>query len=375
MERANSRRRRAEEQEQEEGDDEEGDEDYDDEEGDEGEHEDESDAAEAAATDASAADADSHDSLDEPADAGKQAAPAAAAAAAPAAAGSDAPAAPESAAPVEAGVGPLPPRGDAFELCDAPPAHHHYAGASYAPAGAPERGWTARVTREWSALRGGLPAGIFVRAFGARMDLLSVLIAGPRATPYADCLFPFDVQLPAAYPNTPPLVHYASVLSVKFHPNLHANGHVCLSLLGTWAGKHASEEWSAQSTLLQLLVSVQGLLLVPAPYFLEAGYDSQRGTLHGAHASRLYNELAVLKSLETMAALARRPPAPFDALIRAHIRERGPALVGRAAALLAKEAAKEALEACALTAPLSAGFTKALAHLLPTLESAVKALL
>ena len=198
------------------------------------------------------------------------------------------------AAPTEAGVGPLPIRADVFELCETPPTAHHY--ASTALISSPERGWTARVTREWSALRTGLPSGIFVRAFDARMDLLSVLVIGPRTTPYYDCVFLLDLQLPPSYPAVPPVAFYRSAISIKFHPNLHAYGHVCLTLLGTWAGKHASENWSAaHSTLLQLLVSVQGLLLVPEPYFLEAGYDAQRGMPAGVRASRLYNELAVLK--------------------------------------------------------------------------------
>lgn len=45
-----------------------------------------------------------------------------------------------------------------------------------------------------------------------------------------------------------------------------------VSLLGTWSGR-GSENWdAAHSSLLQLFVSIQGLILVPKPYFLEAGY-------------------------------------------------------------------------------------------------------
>ena len=57
---------------------------------------------------------------------------------------------------------------------------------------------------------------------------------------------------------------------VRLHPNLYTDGKVCLSLLGTWGGK-GSEMWTSDSTLLQLLVSIQGLILVPFPYFNEAG--------------------------------------------------------------------------------------------------------
>lgn len=47
-------------------------------------------------------------------------------------------------------------------------------------------------------------------------------------------------------------------------------GKVCLSLLGTWAGPG----WQpGKSTLLQVLVSIQSLIMVPDPYFNEPGYE------------------------------------------------------------------------------------------------------
>ncbi len=58
--------------------------------------------------------------------------------------------------------------------------------------------------------------------------------------------------------------------AVRFNPNLYNSGHVCLSLLGTWSGPG----WDAQnSTLLQVLVSLQSLVMVPDPYYNEPGYS------------------------------------------------------------------------------------------------------
>lgn len=56
-------------------------------------------------------------------------------------------------------------------------------------------------------------------------------------------------------------------------PPFALSSQVCLSLLGTWEGEHAAESWSpARSTLLQLFVSVHGLVLVQEPYWCEPGY-------------------------------------------------------------------------------------------------------
>lgn len=108
------------------------------------------------------------------------------------------------------------------------------------------------------------------------MDLLSVMIEGPKHTPYEDGMFFFDIQLGRDYPKSPPLCHYISYCSDRLNPNLYEDGKVCVSLLGTWMGKD-TEVWGPNSTLLQVIVSIQGLILVPEPYFNEAGYEKQKG--------------------------------------------------------------------------------------------------
>ena len=55
---------------------------------------------------------------------------------------------------------------------------------------------------------------------------------------------------------------------MRFNPNLYNCGKVCLSLLGTWPGR-PEEQWTSQSTLLQVLVSIQSMILVELPYFNE----------------------------------------------------------------------------------------------------------
>lgn len=64
---------------------------------------------------------------------------------------------------------------------------------------------------------------------------------------------------------------------------------VCLSVLNTWHGR-PEEKWNAQtSSFLQVLVSIQSLILVPEPYFNEPGYERSRGTPAGTQSSKEYN--------------------------------------------------------------------------------------
>jgi len=57
---------------------------------------------------------------------------------------------------------------------------------------------------------------------------------------------------------------------------------VCLSLLGTWHGGDATEKWDpAHSSLSQVILSIQGMILIPDPTFNEPGYEAIRGTAEG----------------------------------------------------------------------------------------------
>lgn len=94
----------------------------------------------------------------------------------------------------------------------------------------------------------------------------------------------------------------------RINPNLYEEGKVCLSLLNTWTGR-GNEVWDpSSSSILQVLVSLQGLVLNSKPYFNEAGYDKQVGTPEGEKNSFSYNENTFLLNCKTIMYLIRRPP-------------------------------------------------------------------
>ncbi|RWS10292.1 Ubiquitin-conjugating enzyme E2 O-like protein, partial [Dinothrombium tinctorium] len=185
-----------------------------------------------------------------------------------------------------------------------------------------------QVRKETMLLQNSLPSNIFVKTFEDRMDLFSVMIKGPKSTPYEDGIFLFDIQLPANYPNVPPVAHYLSFCSDRLNPNLYENGKVCVSLLGTWSGR-GTEVWTSTSNLLQLIVSIQGLILVSEPYYNEAGYLKQRGTVVGQENSRLYNEMVVVKLVQSMSKLLLSPGEIFCEEIREHFKQNAKYFVSR----------------------------------------------
>ncbi|CAE8626099.1 unnamed protein product [Polarella glacialis] len=146
-------------------------------------------------------------------------------------------------------------------------------------------------------------------------------LVGPEGTPYSDALFFFDVHLPPTYPQIPPQVRFWS-FGENLNPNLYENGKVCLSLLGTWSGRE-SETWSAErSNLLQVLVSILGLVLNTEPYYNEPGFERERDTPQGALRSQRYNESVALSSYHLMLRVLRAPPTDFAKIVQRHFADR-----------------------------------------------------
>ncbi|KAK3165062.1 hypothetical protein QOZ80_1AG0028480 [Eleusine coracana subsp. coracana] len=186
----------------------------------------------------------------------------------------------------------------------------------------PSKNWVKRIQHEWKVLEKDLPETIFVRVYEERMDLLRAVIIGPAGTPYHDGLFFFDVQFPSQYPSKPPLVNYRSG-GLRLNPNLYNCGKVCLSLLNTWTGS-GCEKWSpTNSTMLQVLVSIQALVLNAKPYFNEPGYAMHANTSHGEKMSMAYNEEAFLLSCKTIMYSLHNPPKHFEDFVVGHFRKYG----------------------------------------------------
>ena len=174
-----------------------------------------------------------------------------------------------------------------FSMEESPPSRHaFFADQSETPSGSAMR----RFQQEIKRLHSDLPDGIWVRCYSSAVHLMRFIIEGPVDTPFNGALFIFDVKIPRSFPNEPPAVFYQSLESTRLNPNLYVDGTVCLSLLGTWTGEQECESWTRTSTLLQVVVSIQGLVLNSKPYFNEAGYEKLRGSSSGEHSAHLYNE-------------------------------------------------------------------------------------
>lgn len=155
---------------------------------------------------------------------------------------------------------------------------HHYQ-VQIQPNHTPPTAKIVRLAQEFADMSSSLPIehtnAIFVRADKERVDVLKALVMGAKGTPYAHGAFLFDIFVDDNYPNGPPKMNLATTGGgkVRFNPNLYSCGKVCLSLLGTWRG-NASENWDPKlSTLLQVLVSTQAIIMSEEVYFNEPGFE------------------------------------------------------------------------------------------------------
>lgn len=260
-----------------------------------------------------------------------------------------------------------------FDVLQCPPDHHYLENIAQGTGG---RKWVKKVQQEWNILEKNLPDYIYVRVFEDRMDLIRAVIIGASGTPYQDGLFFFDFHLPPEFPQAPPSAYYHSG-GLRVNPNLYVDGKVCLSLLNTWTGR-GNEVWDpSSSSILQVLVSLQGLVLNEKPYFNEAGYEKQVGTIEGEKNALPYNENTYLLSLKSMLYILRRPPMHFEDFVKNHFCKRGQYILKACEAYLQGDVVGTLNDDACSTEKnkeysCSMGFKLALGKILPRLVTALK---
>eukprot|EP00884_Botryococcus_braunii_P009149 jgi/Botrbrau1/18235/Bobra.53_1s0089.1 len=197
-----------------------------------------------------------------------------------------------------------------------------------------------RLTQEMSRLAAALPldwnSSVFCTVDEERMDVLRAMIFPASDTPYSGGAFFFDIFLPRDYPDKPPKVHFLTTSggTVRFNPNLYANGYVCLSLLGTWG-----QSWDPQrSTLLQVLVSLQSMVFNSEPFYNEPGFVTlSKWKLLGDQEAQEYNQRVRLDTLRVALLPAIRQPDPaFADVLKIHFRAKTDELLAQSDRWLAE---------------------------------------
>lgn len=181
---------------------------------------------------------------------------------------------------------------------------------------------TNRLSKEIRVLSQHLPCethgAIFVVMDSERMDLLKALISGTEDTPYAHGLFEFHIRCPQEYPKKPPLVSIVTTGKgkVRFNPNLYDDGYVCLSVINTWDGD-PSERWNpAHSNILQVLLSIQVLVMDNRIIQKEPEFDH---LAEDSSENKMYSNIVKYNNVKfAMLGMLQNPPPEFKDVIFRH---------------------------------------------------------
>jgi len=111
-----------------------------------------------------------------------------------------------------------------------------------------------RLMRDFKRLQEDPPAGVSGAPGDNNIMLWNAVIFGPHDTPFEDGTFKLTISFTEEYPNKPPTVRFVSKM---FHPNVYADGGICLDIL--------QNRWSPTYDVSAILTSIQSLLDEPNP--------------------------------------------------------------------------------------------------------------
>ena len=111
-----------------------------------------------------------------------------------------------------------------------------------------------RLMRDFKRLQTEVIPGIQAAPLDNNVMAWQGVILGPDDTPWADGTFKLLLEFTEDYPNKPPAVKFISKI---FHPNVYADGKICLDIL--------QQQWSPIYDIAAILTSIQSLLTDPNP--------------------------------------------------------------------------------------------------------------
>lgn len=122
-----------------------------------------------------------------------------------------------------------------------------------------------QVMRELQEMETTPPEGIKVLINESDVTDIQALIDGPAGTPYAAGIFRVKLTLNKDFPQTPPKAYF---LTKIFHPNVAANGEICVNTL--------KKDWKPDLGIKHILLTIKCLLIVPNP---ESALNEEAGKM------------------------------------------------------------------------------------------------
>eukprot|EP01103_Thecamoeba_quadrilineata_P013877 TRINITY_DN3984_c0_g1_i3.p1 TRINITY_DN3984_c0_g1~~TRINITY_DN3984_c0_g1_i3.p1 ORF type:complete len:151 (-),score=26.93 TRINITY_DN3984_c0_g1_i3:26-478(-) len=134
-----------------------------------------------------------------------------------------------------------------------------------------------RLLRDFQNLQSEPPNGISGAPLDDNILVWQAVIFGPEDTPWEGGTFKLSLEFTEDYPNKPPKVRF---ISKMFHPNVYADGGICLDIL--------QNQWSPIYDIAAVLTSIQSLLYDPNP---NSPANSEAAKLYQDHRREYYKRV------------------------------------------------------------------------------------
>lgn len=108
--------------------------------------------------------------------------------------------------------------------------------------------------RDFKKIQEDPPSGVSGAPTEDNIMVWNAIVFGPLETPFEDGTFRLKLVFSEEYPNRPPMVKF---ISHMFHPNVYADGSICIDIL--------QNRWSPTYDVSSILTSIQSLLDEPNP--------------------------------------------------------------------------------------------------------------
>lgn len=129
--------------------------------------------------------------------------------------------------------------------------------------------------------------GIYYKHSDTNILKAYVMIVGQPDTLYFGGYYFFQVNIPADYPHSPPVLEYLTNDGVtRFHPNFYKSKRVCLSMLNTWRG----EQWTSCLTIKSVLLTLISIM-DNQPMLHEPGITEKHNDYYNYHNMILYKNI------------------------------------------------------------------------------------
>ena len=111
-----------------------------------------------------------------------------------------------------------------------------------------------RINKEYEEIKNDPPTNCSAGPVGSDLFHWNAVLLGPPDSPYEQGVFRLNIHFPTDYPFRPPKVTFQTKI---YHPNINANGVICLDIL--------KNQWSPALTISKVLLSISSLIDDPNP--------------------------------------------------------------------------------------------------------------